>query len=137
MRWGNQVGRVSFGIPLQQTTFTLVATGAAARVLVPPNDALGLDWTATNFNDAGWLGAQTGGGEHKEREGGEGAHGMLVLGPRAVERLESYTPAWPLPKVLNHLAQSVEYSIDGYPELKSALFRSAIGSVAKMAARNT
>jgi hypothetical protein len=38
--------------------------------------------------------------------------------------------AWPLPKVLNHLAQSIEYSIDGYPELKSALFRSAIGSVA-------
>ena len=38
--------------------------------------------------------------------------------------------AWPLPMVLNHLAQSIEYSIDGYPELKSALFRSAIGSVA-------
>lgn len=50
---------------------------------------------------------------------------LSALGP--ADRMEG---AWTLPQVLVHLAQSVEYSIDGYPELRSALFRAAVGRVA-------
>lgn len=38
--------------------------------------------------------------------------------------------AWNLPQVLNHAAQSVEYSLNGFPEMKSAAFRHTVGSAA-------
>ena len=40
------------------------------------------------------------------------------------------TTAWALPQVLEHAAQSIEYSLDGYPQLRSALFRDSVGALA-------